>query len=73
MVPMISGVVVEGDLQNGPKVGVNNRGDSHLIIWDVDNNIAAIERCIALMEGAKTAGDVRAAIGSFRQLLSPLE
>ena len=33
---------------------------------DVDNNIAAIERCIALMEGAKTAGDVRAAIGSFR-------
>jgi hypothetical protein len=32
--------VIEGDLQNGPKVGVDNRGDSHLLIWDEDNNIA---------------------------------
>jgi hypothetical protein len=38
-VPIPSGVVLEGDLQNGPRVGVDNRGDSHMIIYDVDNNI----------------------------------
>ncbi|MBI3411902.1 MAG: IPT/TIG domain-containing protein [Planctomycetes bacterium] len=38
--PVPAGAVIEGDLQNGPKVGVNNRGDSHLLIFDVDNNIA---------------------------------
>jgi hypothetical protein len=32
--------VIEGDVQNGPTVGVNNRGDSHLLIWDEDNNVA---------------------------------
>src|SRR5439155_13097064 len=37
--PVLSGVVLEGDFQNGPNVGVNNRGDSHLIVWDQDNNI----------------------------------
>ncbi len=37
--PIVSGVVIEGDFQNGPRVGVNNRGDSHLIVWDQDNNI----------------------------------
>lgn len=37
--PIPAGVVLEGDFQNGPDVGVNNRGDSHLIIWDQDNNI----------------------------------
>src|SRR5258706_7562632 len=28
------------DLDNGPTVGLANRGDSHLLIWDEDNNIA---------------------------------
>jgi hypothetical protein len=37
--PIPAGVVIEGDFQNGPNVGVNNRGDSHLIVYDVDNNI----------------------------------
>jgi hypothetical protein len=32
--------VLEGDYQNGPKVGVDNRGDSHLVVYDVDNNVA---------------------------------
>ena len=27
-------------MQTGPTVGVNNRGDSHLIVYDEDNNIA---------------------------------
>ena len=40
MAPIVSGVVLEGDFQNGPRVGVDNRGDSHLIVWDQDNNIA---------------------------------
>ncbi len=31
---------IEGDYQNGPRFGVNNRGDSHLLIFDVDNNVA---------------------------------
>jgi hypothetical protein len=39
-VPIPLSVVLEGDFQNGPKAGVDNRGDSHLIIFDVDNNIA---------------------------------
>lgn len=39
-VPLPAGVVLEGDYQNGPRFGVNNRGDSHLLIYDVDNNIA---------------------------------
>src|SRR5262249_30731108 len=34
------GAVLEGDYQNGPRVGVNARGDSHLIVYDVDNNLA---------------------------------
>ena len=32
--------MLEGDNQNGPVVGLDNRGDSHLIVWDEDNNIA---------------------------------
>ena len=32
--------MLEGDFQNGPKVGVDNRGDSHLLVYDVDNNVA---------------------------------
>ncbi|MCI0683086.1 MAG: IPT/TIG domain-containing protein [Gemmataceae bacterium] len=39
-VPMPSTVVLEGDYQNGPKFGVDARGDSHLLVYDVDNNIA---------------------------------
>ncbi|MGO9597622.1 MAG: IPT/TIG domain-containing protein [Isosphaeraceae bacterium] len=38
--PIPSNAVIEGDDQNGPVVGANNRGDSHLIVWDEDNNIA---------------------------------
>jgi hypothetical protein len=39
-VPLPANVVIEGDFQNGPNVGVNNRGDSHLLVYDVDNNVA---------------------------------
>ncbi len=44
-VPMPTNPVIEGDYQdgpnpNGPGYGTNERGDSHLIIWDEDNNIA---------------------------------
>ncbi|MDB5349876.1 MAG: hypothetical protein JWN86_1123, partial [Planctomycetota bacterium] len=39
-VPIPAGAVIEGDYQNGPKAGLGNRGDSHLIVWDVDNNVA---------------------------------
>jgi hypothetical protein len=38
--PIPSSAVLEGDFQSGPNPGVNNRGDSHLIVWDEDNNIA---------------------------------
>jgi hypothetical protein len=44
-VPMPPNVVIEGDYQNGPNpngpgYGANQRGDSHLIVWDEDNDIA---------------------------------
>jgi len=44
-VPIAPGAVIEGDYQNGPNPnggGYNpgQRGDSHLIVWDEDNNIA---------------------------------
>jgi hypothetical protein len=38
--PIPSGAVIEGDFQNGPNIGVDNRGDSHLLVYDVDNNVA---------------------------------
>ncbi|MFO0889052.1 MAG: hypothetical protein U0790_07875 [Isosphaeraceae bacterium] len=38
--PIPSNAVLEGDNQNGPVAGLANRGDSHLIVWDADNNIA---------------------------------
>ena len=42
-VPMPANPVLEGDYQNGPNpvqgYGPGGRGDSHLIIWDEDNNI----------------------------------
>jgi hypothetical protein len=38
--PIPADAVLEGDLQNGPNPGVANRGDSHLIVWDEDNNVA---------------------------------
>jgi hypothetical protein len=44
-VPLPNNPVVEGDYQNGPNPNgggykTGQRGDSHLIVWDVDNNIA---------------------------------
>src|SRR5207248_169828 len=38
--PLPATVVLEGDYQNAPKPGVDNRGDSHLLVYDVDNNVA---------------------------------
>jgi Calx-beta domain/IPT/TIG domain len=38
--PIPANAVIEGDNQNGPVVGLANRGDSHLIVYDVDNNVA---------------------------------
>jgi hypothetical protein len=38
--PIPANAVIEGDTQNGPTVGLDNRGDSHLIVWDEDNNVA---------------------------------
>lgn len=39
-VPIPANAVIEGDLQNGPTVGLANRGDSHLIVYDEDINVA---------------------------------
>ena len=44
-VPIPANAVLEGDYQNGPNPNgggdqANQRGDSHLIIWDEDNNVA---------------------------------
>jgi len=38
--PIPASPVLEGDLQTGPTAGVGNRGDSHLLVWDEDNNVA---------------------------------
>jgi hypothetical protein len=38
--PIPANAVIEGDFQNGPRVGLNNRGDSHLLVYDEDTNIA---------------------------------
>jgi hypothetical protein len=38
--PIPAGAAIEGDLQSGPTAGVNNRGDSHLLVWDADANLA---------------------------------
>jgi hypothetical protein len=37
--PVPTNAVIEGDLDNAPTVGLANRGDSHLLIWDEDSNI----------------------------------
>ena len=37
--PVPSNAIIEGDMDNAPTVGVDVRGDSHLLIWDEDNNI----------------------------------
>jgi hypothetical protein len=37
--PIPANAVIEGDTQNGPTVGLSNRGDSHLLVWDEDNNV----------------------------------
>jgi hypothetical protein len=39
-VPIPANAVIEGDFQNGPNPNVGQRGDSHLLIWDEDNNVA---------------------------------
>ena len=40
-VPIPANAVIEGDNQNGPNLGgVGARGDSHLIVFDEDNDIA---------------------------------
>lgn len=43
--PIPTNAVIEGDFENGPNTNgpgynTNQRGDSHLLIWDEDNNIA---------------------------------
>ncbi len=38
-VPIPANAVIEGDQQDSQTVGVDNRGDSHLIVFDVDNNV----------------------------------
>lgn len=43
-VPIPTNAVIEGDYQsgpntNGPGYNANQRGDSHLLVWDEDNNI----------------------------------
>ena len=42
--PIPANAVIEGDYQNGPNpngpgYNTNQRGDSHLIVWDEDNNL----------------------------------
>jgi autotransporter passenger strand-loop-strand repeat protein len=44
-VPIPANAVLEGDFQNGPNpsgggYNANQRGDSHLIVWDEDGNLA---------------------------------
>jgi autotransporter passenger strand-loop-strand repeat protein len=44
-VPIPTNAVLEGDFQNGPNTNgagynANQRGDSHLLVWDEDNNVA---------------------------------
>src|SRR5271157_4845075 len=44
-VPIPPDAVIEGDYQNGPNpngggYNASQRGDSHMIVWDEDNNIA---------------------------------
>ncbi len=41
-VPIPPNAVIEGDYQNGPNLhgpGPGGRNDSHLLIWDIDNNV----------------------------------
>jgi hypothetical protein len=38
--PVPANAVLEGDFRDGPMPGLANRGDSHLIVYDVDNNVA---------------------------------
>jgi len=37
--PIPASAVLEGDYQNGPRLGLAARGDSHLLVWDIDTNI----------------------------------
>ncbi len=58
--PIPPDAVLEGDYQNRPNPGVNNRGDSHLIVWDEDNNIA-YEFYLASRPGENSDGQWHAA------------
>ena len=40
LVPIPANAVIENDFQDGPRFGLANRDDSHLLIYDVDNQIA---------------------------------
>ncbi len=56
-VPMPADPVIEGDFQNGHNDGVDNRGDSHLLIYDVDNNVGyEFYRASRPSENAQTDG-----------------
>ncbi|MBX3379499.1 MAG: IPT/TIG domain-containing protein [Phycisphaeraceae bacterium] len=37
--PIPANAVLEGDYQNGPRFGLAARGDSHLLVWDIDTNV----------------------------------
>jgi hypothetical protein len=37
--PIPANAIIEGDMDNGPTVGLANRGDSHMLVWDEDSNI----------------------------------
>ena len=60
-VPIPANAVVEGDYQNGPNpdgpgYNAGQRGDSHLIVWDEDNNIG-YETCGATRPSDPTTLD----------------
>src|SRR5262249_27469884 len=38
--PIPANAVLEGDNQDAPVAKLEDRGDSHLIVWDEDNNVA---------------------------------
>ncbi|EEF58976.1 IPT/TIG domain-containing protein [Pedosphaera parvula] len=63
-VPIPANAVLEGDFQNGPNPGVGNRGDSHLIVWDEDNNVG-YELWYASRPSENSDGKWHAAIESF--------
>ena len=41
--PIPANAAIEGDTQNGPTVGVDNRGDSHLLVWDEPSGSGTVD------------------------------